>query len=383
MIFNYDRRKYNQSSSSSSSDSSIYAAFVAAARRDAVARGATGAADSGSSMRISSSLLAAAFFAGGFFGGACGFVLPDALRAVVVVLALGAGLAAALDPAGFFSKKSVTEGWVVGFVFLAGLIYASLSSSLSSLLRGQRKESIIGKYHIARKDDDRTASTYDLRLLDWAWAALPLPFSSAARTRSSPESESRSFVVGDAFFCFGGSGSSAISMSEPDSALGGCFFARAAGAAIVRFLGGGGRSSSRLKSSSSSTSSPFLAFGLARDAPPAGATAPGLLRALAAAAFFVGMKSSSPPESSPPPMRLLEPMDFRVLSVACFRLTFLPLESTTDLSSHSWDAFCHRRNHGVSKSVSWGPKGGSVRSVDSPPIPRGSGRGPCSRSGLE
>jgi hypothetical protein len=47
-------------------------------------------------------------------------VLPDALRAVVVVFALDAGLAAALDAA--------------GFVFLAGLIYASLSSSLSTLL---------------------------------------------------------------------------------------------------------------------------------------------------------------------------------------------------------------------------------------------------------
>ena len=86
-------------------------------------------------MRISSaSLLSAAFFAGGFFGGACAFVLPDALRAVVVVFALEAGLAAALDAAGFLSKKSVIEGWAVGFVFLAGLIYASLSSSLSTLL---------------------------------------------------------------------------------------------------------------------------------------------------------------------------------------------------------------------------------------------------------
>lgn len=94
-------------------------------------------------MRISSSLLSAAFFAGGFFGGGCGFVLPDALRAVVV-LALGAGLAAALDDSagagvGFFSKKSVIEGCGVGFVFLAGLIYASLSSSLSTLLLRETK----------------------------------------------------------------------------------------------------------------------------------------------------------------------------------------------------------------------------------------------------
>jgi hypothetical protein len=77
--------------------------------------------------------------------------------------------------------------------------------------------------------------------------------------------------------------------------------------------------------------------------PPAGAM--GLLRALAAvAAFFVGIKSSSPSES-PPPMRLPgpePPIDFRVLSVACFRLTFLPLESTTPLSSHSWHAFCRQ-----------------------------------------
>ena len=53
------------------------------------------------------------------------------LRAVV----LDAGLAAALDPADFFSK-SVIEGWpvAVGFVFLAGLTYASLYSSLSTLV---------------------------------------------------------------------------------------------------------------------------------------------------------------------------------------------------------------------------------------------------------
>jgi hypothetical protein len=79
--------------------------------------------------------------------------------------------------------------------------------------------------------------------------------------------------------------------------------------------------------------------GLVRDAPPTGAMG---LRALAAAAFLVGIKSSSPSESPPtPPPRLLEPMNFRVLRVACFRLTFLPLESTTALSSHSWHAFCH------------------------------------------
>ncbi len=93
----------------------------------AVARGATGAANASwsSSIEISSSLPCAAFFRGGL-------VLPDTLRAVV----LDAGLAAALDPAGFFSKKSVIEGWAVavGFVFLAGLIYASLSSSLSTLV---------------------------------------------------------------------------------------------------------------------------------------------------------------------------------------------------------------------------------------------------------
>ena len=78
----------------------------------------------GLSMRISSaSLLSAAFFAGGVFGGGCAFVLPDALRAVAIAFALDAGLAAALDAAGFLSKKSVTEGWVVGLVFLAGLIY--------------------------------------------------------------------------------------------------------------------------------------------------------------------------------------------------------------------------------------------------------------------
>jgi hypothetical protein len=94
-----------------------------------VALGATGAADSGwsSSIEISSSLPCAAFFALAF-GGA--FVLG--LREVV----LDAGLAAALDPSGFFSKKPVIEGWAVavGFVFLASLIYTSLSSSLSTLV---------------------------------------------------------------------------------------------------------------------------------------------------------------------------------------------------------------------------------------------------------
>ena len=110
---------YNQLSSSS--DNSIYAVFVDVARRGAVARGTTSAEVSRSSMRISSaSLLSDAFFKGGFFGGGCAFVLPDALRAVVVVFAFNAGLAADLDTAGYLS---VIECWVVGFVFLAGLIY--------------------------------------------------------------------------------------------------------------------------------------------------------------------------------------------------------------------------------------------------------------------
>ncbi|SRR6266436_5411661 len=192
----------------------------------------------------------------------------------------------------------------------------------------------------------RATSTHDLRLLDWAWPALPLPFSSTARTRLSAESESASLIVGVAFFCFGGGcGSSAISISEPDSILGRRFLAAgAAAAAVVRFFGGGGRSSSRLNPSSSSLD-PFV-FGLERDAPPTGTI--GLPRALAAvAAFFVGIKSSSP-SGSPPPRRLPgpePPSDFRVLSVACFRLTFLPLESTTDLSSHSWQAFCCQHQH--------------------------------------
>ena len=192
-------------------------------------------------------------------------------------------------------------------------------------------------------------STHDLRLLAWAWVLLPLPFSSAARTRLSPESESRSFVVGVAFLCFGGGcGSSAVSTSEPESVLSGRFLAAGAVAvATARFFGGDGRLSSKSTSSSSSSSDAFLAFGLARDVPPAGAM--GLLRALVAvAAFFVGIKSSSPSKSPPPPIRLPgpePPIDFRVLSVACFRLTFLPLESTTALSSHSWHAFCGWRQH--------------------------------------
>jgi hypothetical protein len=68
-------------------------------------------------------------------------VLPDALRAVVV---LDAGFAAALDEpaagAGFLSKKSVIDGWVAGFDFLASLIYPSLSSSLSPLLQGEKEK---------------------------------------------------------------------------------------------------------------------------------------------------------------------------------------------------------------------------------------------------
>ena len=60
----------------------------------------------------------------------CAFVLPDALRAVVVIFALDAGLAASLDAAVFLSMKSVIVSWAVGFVFLAGLIFASLSTLL-------------------------------------------------------------------------------------------------------------------------------------------------------------------------------------------------------------------------------------------------------------
>jgi len=68
--------------------------------------------------------------------GAFALPLPDALRAVVV---LDAGLATALDAAGFFSRKSVMEDWAVGFVFLAGFMYASLSSSsLSTLVVGEK-----------------------------------------------------------------------------------------------------------------------------------------------------------------------------------------------------------------------------------------------------
>src|SRR5260221_4908901 len=64
---------------------------------------------------------------------------PHALRAVV----LDAGLAATLDAAGFFSKKSAMEAWVVGFVFLASLMYASLSSSSLSMLVGEKDFDII------------------------------------------------------------------------------------------------------------------------------------------------------------------------------------------------------------------------------------------------
>jgi hypothetical protein len=92
-------------------------------------------------------------------------VVPDALRAVVV---LDAGLAAALDEpaagAGFFSKKSAIDDWLVDFVFLAGLIYPSLSSSLSPLLQCEKEKVQINKNYI----EMTVASTYDLRLPAWA-----------------------------------------------------------------------------------------------------------------------------------------------------------------------------------------------------------------------
>ena len=88
-------------------------------------------------------------------------MVPDALRAVVV---LDAGLAAALDEpaagAGFL-KKSAIDDWVVGFAFLAGLIYASLSSSLSPLLQGENENVQINTNYT----EMTVESTYDLRLL--------------------------------------------------------------------------------------------------------------------------------------------------------------------------------------------------------------------------
>jgi len=98
----------------------MYAAF--AARRGAVERATTGA-DSGASNEISSSLLCVAFFVAVAFLGGAFDVLPDALRAVAVVLDAGLAAAVALDDAeaGFFPKKSLIHAWAVGFVFLAGL----------------------------------------------------------------------------------------------------------------------------------------------------------------------------------------------------------------------------------------------------------------------
>src|SRR5260221_14731908 len=104
---------------SSSSDSSIYAALAAAARRGAAARGPP-VTDLGSSSNEMSSSLGSTPLPDVIFFGTGAFVFPDALRAVV----LDAGLAAALDAAGFFSKKSAMEAWAVGFVFLAGFMYA-------------------------------------------------------------------------------------------------------------------------------------------------------------------------------------------------------------------------------------------------------------------
>jgi hypothetical protein len=152
---------------------------------------------------------------------------------------------------------------------------------------------------------------------------------------SSSESSSSLFNRAGAFF--GGGGSFTISTSESDSLFFAGFDAFAA-----RFFATGRGSSSSSSSSSSDADDLIGALGRARDVPAAGAAA-GLRGALAAAvaAFLVGLKSSSAPESSPRP-RLPEPppIDLRVLSVACFRLTFLPLESTTPFSSHSWHAFC-------------------------------------------
>ena len=59
----------------------------------------------------------------------------DALRAVVVAFALDAGLATALDAAGFLSKKTVIDSLKAGSSALSyWLDTASLSSSLSTLL---------------------------------------------------------------------------------------------------------------------------------------------------------------------------------------------------------------------------------------------------------
>jgi hypothetical protein len=189
------------------------------------------------------------------------------------------------------------------------------------------------------------AATYDFRLLVCA-AALPLPFAGGNRISSSPEfSYTSSKVRAGTFFGSGGSGGGGgpctISKSESDS----LFFNDDdwVAFAAARFFAGRGSSSISISISSSDGDILIGAFGRARDEPAAGARGLRGALAAAAAAFLVGMKSSSPPESSPSPPRPRlppPPRDLRVLSVACFRLTFLPLESTTPFSSHSWHAFC-------------------------------------------
>jgi hypothetical protein len=44
-------------------------------------------------------------------------------------------------------------------------------------------------------------------------------------------------------------------------------------------------------------------------------------------------------------------MDFRVLTAACFLLTFMQLELTMTLSSHSWHTFCRMRQVSISKKT--------------------------------
>ena len=56
------------------------------------------------------------------------------------MVVLDAGLAAALDATGFFSKTLVIEAWVVSFVFLAGFMHASLSTLSLSMLVWEEKD---------------------------------------------------------------------------------------------------------------------------------------------------------------------------------------------------------------------------------------------------
>jgi hypothetical protein len=126
--------------------------------------------------------------------------------------------------AGFFPKKSVSHRRMGRrLCLLGGLILASLSSSSLSVLLRTRKRL---RYYRQKYYEFTKIHRLQLRMPAYVALLLPLPFSSARRTRSSPKSSS--FADDDDAFAFFGQGdlgplfssfSSAISMSELDATL--------------------------------------------------------------------------------------------------------------------------------------------------------------------